>query len=314
MKQTVFINGKFIPEEEATVSIKTHALHYGTGIFEGIRAYYDEKEKALFAFRLHDHFKRMHQSAKLLFIRIPYTPEELCDITKKLLQKNFTPTDIYIRPIAFKSAHAVGNFNLSTLEDSFSIYTVPMGRHINTTDGVRANISTWKRISDNAIPPRAKITGAYINTSLAKTESLLNGYDEALFLDEQGHIVEGSAENIFLVKDGHIITPPASEDILIGITRDTIMQLITHELNMPVIERSIDRSEAYQADEIFLVGTGAEVGGVIDIDKRPIGEGKVGKTTRKLQSLYHDLVHGKNKKYMYFLTRIDSISATKDTV
>ncbi|KKQ67366.1 MAG: Branched-chain amino acid aminotransferase [Candidatus Daviesbacteria bacterium GW2011_GWA2_38_24] len=305
MSRTFFFDGKFIPEEEAVIPVTAHALHYGTGVFEGIRAYYNKEQDALFIFRLKEHYERMVQSAKILFINIPHSVEELIKITVETLQKNFSKTDIYIRPLAFKSDAAVGNFNLKTLKDSFLIYTVPLGRYLDVEKGIRANTSSWKRISDNAIPPRGKITGAYANTALAKTESLLNGFDEALLLDERGHVVEGSAENLFLVKNGKVYTPPTSDDILVGITRDTIINLCKQDLKIDVIEKSIDRSEIYGADEVFLVGTGAEVTPVIEVDNRIIRNGSIGTVSKKLKDIYYQLVHGEYSNYNEYLTKVE---------
>ncbi|HVZ58834.1 MAG TPA: branched-chain amino acid transaminase, partial [Patescibacteria group bacterium] len=271
-KRIMYLDGKFVTEEKAVVPVTAHALHYGTGVFEGIRAYYSQKDKALYVFRLEDHFKRFLDSCKILCIDLGLSAEELSQLTIELIKKNFSETDMYIRPLAFKSDPAVGNFNLKTLKDSLAIYTVAMGRMIEK-NGINATISSWTRVSDNSIPPRAKITGAYANTSLAKTESIAGGYDEALLMDNRGHVVEGSAENVFLVKNGVVITPPVSDDILVGITRDTMMRLISDQLHLPLVERSIDRSEVYQADELFLVGTGAEVTPVIKVDGRNIGDG-----------------------------------------
>jgi branched-chain amino acid aminotransferase len=304
MKNVVFFNRKFVPEEEAVVSIKTHALQYGTGCFEGIRAYYNEKHQALYAFRMIEHYKRLHNSAKILFISIPYSPEELCKITTELLEKNFEETDIYIRPVIYKTDSVVGNFNLKYLKDGLAIYTIPLGRYL-TQGGIRATISSWRRISDMAIPARAKITGSYVNTALAKTESILNGYDEALLLDDRGHVVEGSAENIFMIKDSTVFTPPVSDDILVGITRETIILLLEKELKLNVVERNIDRTEIYQADEVFLVGTGAEVSPVTEIDKRTVGSGNIGPVSDKIRDIYSKLVHGELKNYMHFLTKIE---------
>lgn len=304
MEQILYFNGKFVNEKDVRISPMTHALHYGTGCFEGIRAYYNEDDKTLYVFRLEDHFQRLKRSCKILFINLPQSVDELCDATVELIKKNFSETDIYIRPLAYKSGLAVGNFNLHKLKDSILIYTVAMGRYLTTGDGIRANVTSWTRVSDNAIPPRAKITGAYVNTALAKTESTLAGYDEALFMDRDGHIVEGSAENIFVVKNGKVYTPHVSDDILQGITRDTIMTLCQQELKLAVEERSIDRSEIYQIDEVFLVGTGAEVTPVKEIDGRKVGNGEVGEVSKKIKGLYFDIVHGKNKKYQHWLTKV----------
>lgn len=300
----VFFNGKFVDDADAVVSIRTHALHYGTGCFEGIRAYYNKDKKCLYVFRMEDHFKRFLTSAKTIFIKIPYTVSELSKITLDLLKQNFEETDIYVRPIAYKKDNAVGNFVLPKLADGLAIYTEPFGRYMNTKDGIRVSVSSWRRISDTSIPPRAKITGSYINSTLAKTESHLAGYDEALLLDINGHIVEGSAENIFIIKDSVAITPPESDDILVGITRNTIIMLLKDELGLEVVERSIDRSEVYGADEVFVVGTGAEVTPVIEVDGRPVSNGKIGKVTSKIKDVYFKLVHGELKKYSHFLTEV----------
>lgn len=304
MNSTIFFNGKFVSENDVHISVRTHALHYGTGCFEGIRAYYNKKENVLYAFRMDAHFKRFINSCKTLFIDLPYTAQQLCEITAQLIQKNFEKTDIYIRPLAFKSDPAVGNFNLKSLKDSLAIYTTPLGRYLNGEAGIRANVSSWTRIQDNSIPPKAKITGSYVNTSLAKTESLLHGFDEALLLDSNGHVVEGSAENIFIVQNNTVITPPTSDDILVGVTRDTVIQLLTSDIKQNVVEKSIDRSQLYSADEVFLVGTGAEITPVVEIDNRKVGLGKIGEITKQIKDLYADIVHGNNAHYKEFVTRI----------
>ncbi len=305
MSRTIFFNGKFVAEAQAVVPITTHALHYGTGCFEGIRAYYSEKEKVLLVFRMLDHYKRLLESCKILMTTPPHSVKELCDITVKLLQKNFSQEDLYIRPLAYKADPAVGNFNLKTLKNGFAMYTVALGRYLNTDKGIRANVSSWKRVPDNAIPPRGKLTGSYVNTALAKSESLFAGYEEAILLDNDGHVTEGSAENIFIIKNGIVITPPESADILIGITRQTIMMLCKNDLEIQVLERNIDRSELYLADEIFLVGTGAEVTPVISVDGRDIGNGKTGIVTTKIKETYFQLVHGTYPKYQEYITRVN---------
>lgn len=307
-KKFVFTDGKFIPENEAKISIASHALNYGTGCFEGIRGYYSQKEKALFVFRLESHYRRLLNSGKILFMDIPYSVKELCDFTIQLLKKNFEPTDTYIRPLLFKSDLTVGNFNLKTLKTSIAIYTVALGRYLDTEKGIKANISSWRRTSDNAIPARAKITGSYVNTALAKTESALNGFDEAIFLDQEGHITEGSGENLFMVKNNVVITPPENSDILVGITRSTVINLLKDDLEVEITERAIDRTEIYQADEVFLVGTGAEITPIIEIDKRKIGNGRIGNITKDIKDLYHNIVHGENKKYLELLTKVTLMS------
>lgn len=303
MSRIFFMDGKFIPEEQALISVTTHALHYGTGVFEGIRAYFNEKENAMLIFRAKEHFERIKQSAKIMFLDIPYSVDELIKFTSELLQKNFEKTDLYIRPLSFKSDVAVGNFNLSTLKSGLVIYTVAMGRYLNTDKGISVNISSWVRNADNAIPPRGKITGGYANTCLAKTDGLLNGFDDVLQMDKSGHIVEGSSANLFMVKNGIVFTPPTSDDILAGITRDTIITLC-NEMKIEVIEKSIDRSEIYGADEVFQVGTAAEVTPITQIDHRTIGDGEVGKISRELKDLFYKITHGEVKKFAQWLTKV----------
>lgn len=301
---SVHFNGKFVDESEAVVSVTTHALHYGTGNYEGIRAYYDDNQKALLVFRLVDHFKRMENSVEIMHIKLPGDAKQLSEIAIELLQKNFSKTDIYIRPLAFKADPAIGNFNLSKVSDSFAMYCIPLGRHYSKEKGLSVNISSWTRVSDKAIPPRGKITGSYANTCLAKTESSESGFDEALLLDSDGNVVEGSAENFFMVKNGQLITPPTSADILVGITRDSIIELAKNELGIKVLERNIGREELFDADEIFLCGTGSEIAGVAEIDHHRIGKGDE-EITKKIKKLYFDIVHGKNPKYSAWLTKIE---------
>lgn len=303
MGKIIYFNGKFVYESEAVVPITTHALHYGTGNYEGIRAYYSEEEKCLYVFRLEDHFKRMVNSTKIMNIKLPGTPEELSKITIELLKKNFSETDIYIRPLAFKSDPAIGNFNLAKVKDAFAMYCVPLGRHYENQEGLKVMISSWTRVSDKAIPPRGKITGSYANTCLAKTEASLLGFDEALLLDNKGFVVEGSAENFFMVKNGKLITPPESSDILVGVTRNSIIEIAKTELKIEVEERNILRDEIFKADEIFLCGTGSEIAGVGSIDQKKIGSG-VGAITKKIQELYFEIVHGRNPEYSKWLTRV----------
>lgn len=304
MGKIIYFNGKFVPEKKAVVPVTTHALHYGTGNYEGIRAYFSEQEKSLYVFRLQDHFKRMVNSVKIMHIKLPGNVKQLSEIAVKLLQKNFSETDIYIRPLAFKSDPAIGNFNLAKVGDSFAMYCIPLGRHYSKEEGLKVNVSSWVRVSDKAIPPRGKITGSYANTCLAKTESVQKGFDEALLLDGNGNVVEGSAENFFMVVNGSLITPLTSSDILPGVTRDSIIEIAKNELGRKVVERNIGGEEIYNADEIFLCGTGSEIAGVVAINGRTIGDGKVGPLTGQIKKLYFDIVHGKNSKYTKWLTKV----------
>jgi branched-chain amino acid aminotransferase len=299
----VWFNGDFARYRDAKLGVMTHALHYGTGCFEGIRAYWSEEASRLFTFRAPEHFERMRNSAKILHMRLPMDTAELCAITTELLRRNGYREDVYIRPLCYKSSEEVG-VRLHNLQDGFLIYTTPFGAYVDIDKGIRCMVSTWRRIDDNAAPARAKCTGIYVNSALAKTEAVESGFDEAIMLTQEGHVSEGSAENLFLVRGGTFVTPPASENILEGITRATIAQLITEELGMDLQERSIDRSELYVADEMFLCGTGAQVSPVIEVDRRVIGDGEPGPLTSRLQTIYFDICKGRNPKYRDWLTAV----------
>jgi branched-chain amino acid aminotransferase len=274
----------------------THALHYGTGTFEGIRAYWNPEQEQLYLLQGPVHYNRLHRSAKVLRMELPYSTEELMEITLELLRRNKYRTDAYVRPLVFKSVEQIG-VQLHGLADSFLIYTAPMGNYVEIDGGIRCMVSSWRRVSDSSLPARAKVTGAYVNSALAKSEALENGYDEAIVLTHDGHVSEGSAENVFMLKDGVFVTPPVTDDILEGVTRRLVMGLIRDELQMPVVERSIDRTELYVCDEVFLCGTGAQVSPVVEIDRRTIADGRVGEFTQELQQIYFQAVRGDNPKY-----------------
>jgi len=282
MPKHAFFKGEFVPIEEAKVS---HALNYGTGCFEGIRAYWNEEDEQLYLFRMKEHYQRLLHSARILQIKLPYTADELGDLTVELLRKEGYRQDVYIRPLAYKSSEGIG-VRLHDLEDDLAMFAVPFGRYIEREEGVRAGVSSWRRVDDNAIPARAKITGAYINSALAKTDAILSGYDEAIVLTQEGHVSEGSAENLFLVKDGRLVTPPVTENILEGITRATVMEIAREEMSLWTTERRIDRSELYTADEAFFCGTGVQIAAIVEIDHRPIGTGKIGPVVSQLRDLY----------------------------
>lgn len=303
MPQYAFFKGAIVPIEEAKISIMTHAFNYGTGAFEGIRAYWNEKEERLLVFRMPEHYDRMHKSGAILKITIPHTTQELCDITCDLLKKEGYTEDTYIRPVAYKASEGIG-VKLHGLEDGFCIFAVPFGRYIEKEEGARTAVSSWRRIDDNAAPARAKVTGIYINSALSKTEVLERGFDEAIVLNHDGHVSEGSAENIFLVRDGRLVTPSPSDNILEGITRRTVIQIAGDDLGIETVERQIDRSELYVADEVFFCGTGVQVAAVIEVDGRPVGTGKIGPVTEKIRDLYFDIVKGKVAKYKTWCTPV----------
>lgn len=298
----VYMNGKFVPAHEARVGVMSHALSYGTGCFEGIRGYWNDQTKELYIFRLREHYERLHRSCRIVNIELPYTVDELIAITVDLVRRNNLRENCYIRPFAYKADEIIG-VRLNNLEDAFLVYAVPMGDYVATT-GLRCGVSSWRRVDDNMIPARAKISGAYMNSAFAKTEALMNGFDEAIMLTSEGHVSEGSAENIFMLISGELVTPSASENILLGITRDTVMQLARRELERITRERQIDRTELYVADEIFLTGTGAQLAPVIEVDHRPVGTGKIGPLTEILQQTYYEVVRGMRPEYLDWLTPV----------
>jgi branched-chain amino acid aminotransferase len=305
MPAYAFFEGQLVPIEEAKVSIMTHGLNYGTGCFEGIRAYWNEEEEQLFVFRLPEHYERMLRSCRILRIDLPYSAEELSEITLQLLRKEGFREDTYIRPLAYKASEIIG-VRLHDLSDEFAVFATPFGRYIENEEGVHAGFSAWRRVDDNAVPARAKITGAYINSALAKTDAILAGYDEALVLTQAGDISEGSAENFFMVRDGQLITPPITSDILEGITRATVIQLAQAEMGLQTIQRPIDRSEVYVCDEAFFVGTGVQVAAITRVEHRPIGTGVIGPVVSRLRERYFDVVRGKNPKYRHWCTPVYS--------
>lgn len=298
-----FFNGEIVPIEDAKVGVMTHAFNYGTGVFAGIRAYWNADEQQLFIFRVVDHFKRLHQSASLLRISIPHTPEELASILTDLLRKENYQTNCYIRPVAYKSTEMIG-VRLHDVDDALTIFAIPFGRYVANEEGAHVCFSAWRRIDDNAIPARGKITGAYANSSLIKSDALLAGYDEAFVLNEDGHVSEVSSANLMIVRDGVVITPPIYSNILEGITRRTMMQLLRDELGIEVVERNIDRTEIYLADEIFMCGTGVQIAAVTKVEHRPVGDGKMGNITQKLRDLYFDVVTGRVEKYRDWLAPV----------
>jgi len=301
MPPFAFFKREYMPLSEANIGIMTHAFHYGTACFEGIRGNWNDADEEIYIFRCQEHYQRLLRSCKLINIDLPYSVDELCRITVELIQKSCYREDVYIRPMAYKSTQAYG-VRLHDLDDEFLVTVTTFGPYLDVSNGIHCCISSWKRIDDNMIPPRGKITGLYVNNALAKTEAIKNGFDEAIMLTTDGHVSEGSGENIFLVIDGKLVTPACNDRILMGITRDTVIQLAKDELGIETIERSVDRSELYLAEECFLTGTAAHVTPVIDIDHRKIGDGNIGKTTRSLQELYFDVECGKNKKYLHWCT------------
>jgi branched-chain amino acid aminotransferase len=285
------------------LSPATHALNYGTGAFEGIRAYWSESRGTMQVLKMREHYERFEKSCRFVRIELKHTVEELCSITLEILRRNAPREDTYIRPLAYKSATSVG-VKLVPVDDQLSIFTVPMGNYVELT-GLRCCVSSWRRISDASVPARGKLTGSYINTALAVDEAQRAGYDDAIFLTHEGHVSEASAANIFLLRKGGLVTPPVTADILEGITRDAVMELAEKELGMPVAERDVDRTELYAADEVFLTGTGFQIAPVIEVDGRPVGNGEIGAVSGGLQELYFKAARGENPDYAGWTVTIE---------
>jgi branched-chain amino acid aminotransferase len=292
-----YFEGKIVPYSEAKVGVMNHTLNYGTGAFAGVRAYWNSDREQLYVFRPLDHFKRFLQSGRLLQANLDYTPEELRDVTTELIRMEGLKEDCYIRPLIYNSDEIIG-VRLHDLNPKVTIFTVPFTRYIERDEGAHVTISSWRRIDDNAIPARGKITGAYINSAYVKTTAVLAGFDEALVLSNDGHISEGSAMNVFMVRDGVLFTPPVTENILEGITRRTVIMLAREKLGLTVVERRIDRTEIYVCDEFLMTGTAAAVTAVTRVDHQPIGSGAMGPITKQLRELYDDLVRGKLEAYI----------------
>jgi branched-chain amino acid aminotransferase len=294
--------GEFVKLGDAKVSIATHALNYGTGVFEGIRAYWSSEREELYAFRLRDHFVRMARSCRILRIALPGDPDQLAALALDLLRRNEFRTDVYLRPLAYQATRSI-KVTLQGLRPAFSMFAFPIGDYLPTT-GLIAKTTSWRRISDNAIPARGKLTGSYINTALAVDEAQGEAADEAIFLTEDGHVSEGGSSNIFIVRDGELITPPSTADILEGITRDSLMRVARDVLGLRVVERDIDRTELYLADELFFSGTGAQVAPCVAVDHRAVGTGAIGPLTTRIADRYYGIARGDDPAYPEWRTPV----------
>ncbi|NWF68686.1 MAG: branched-chain amino acid transaminase [Chloroflexi bacterium] len=299
-----YFQGKIVPIGEATISVMTHALHYGTAVFGGLRGYWNNDEEQLFVFRVHDHFERFVQSAGLMRIDVGCTPHELTRVLMELLRTEGFRENIYIRPLAYKAMEGIG-VRLHDVEDALTIFAMPFGDYIKPA-GLHLGFSAWQRVDDNTIPARGKISGSYANSALIKSDALLAGYDEALVLNADGHVSETSASNFFIVRRGVAITPPVTSNILEGITRRTVIQLLRDDLGVEVVERDIDRSEVYLAEELFLCGTGVQIAAATQVDHHVIGGGDTGQITHRLRELFFNVVSGRVAKYRDWLTPVYS--------
>ncbi len=302
MPSYAYFHKQFVPLSEAKIGVMTNAFHYGTAIFEGIRGNWNSEQKQIYLFRLREHYERLHNGCRILKIDLPYTIDELCQITVKLVEMCRFEEDVYVRPLAYKSAERLG-VRLHDVEDDFLAFVIPWGPYLDV-DKARCGISSWRRPDYNVIPPQAKITGLYANNALAKSEAIENGFDEAIMLTPDGHISEGSGENIFLVTDGKLVTPASYNNILMGVTRDTVIKLAQKELGIEAIERSVERTELYNAEECFFTGTAAHITPIAEIDHRKIGNGEIGEITKRLQQLYSEVIRGNNPKYLNWCTPV----------
>jgi branched-chain amino acid aminotransferase len=292
-----FFKGRVIPYKDANVGILTHALNYGSAVFGGLRAYWNDEEEQLLIFRPEDHFKRFLQSAKLMCMELPYSAEQLVNALTELLRKEGLKEDCYIRPLAFFGDEIIG-VRLHNLKTEVSIVAIPFGRYgTNEEDGQHVTVSSWRRVDDNIIPARGKIAGAYVNSAFVKTDAVRAGFDEALVLNQDGHISEGSAANVFLLRNGVWATPPITDNVLEGITRRSVIQFMREDLKWDVVERTIDRTEVYLADEMFFSGTGVQIAGITKVDHRNVGNGKLGEQTTALRQFFMDVNHGRVAKY-----------------
>lgn len=294
-----FFEGRNVPLSEAKISIATHGFLYGTAVFGGMRAYWNEEKRRLFVFRPYDHFHRLLNSGKMMAMTMPYDEEGLIQLTVDLLRADNWQQDVYLRPTIYKADMGIG-VRLHDLKDEFCMFVMAYEPYVKNDTNAHVTVSSWRRIDDNVIPARGKIAGAYANSALAKTDANLAGFDEAIVLDSHGHVSEGSAMNIFIVRDGVLITPPITDNILEGITRRSIIEVARRELGLEVVERSIDRTEVFIAEEMFMTGTAAQVVAVTKVDHRPVGKGTMGPITSKLRTTYDDIVRAKNSKYAHW--------------
>ena len=302
-KSYVFYQGEIVEESTVSIDIRSKVFNYGLGCFEGIRSYWDEEKQQLYGFTMVEHYKRLLESCNALNMHIPYSVEELCEFTLELLKKNECKTSTYIRPVVYKGSTGLGPTLHGDEDDRIVIYTLPLNKYMGKEE-LSVAVSSWRRISDTMLPPRTKATAGYLNSALASLEAVENGFDEAIFLTHAGNVCEGSAQNVFLVKKGKLVTPPPSDDILEGITRELVKTLAKGELGMEVVERSVSRTELYNSEEVFFSGTAMEVSPIVKVDRRQVVTGKEGPVCRDLKELFFGLTTGNNPKYAHLCTPV----------
>lgn len=303
MTKYAYFEGEIRPIADAKISVMTNTFNYGTGCFGGLRGYWNSEQEQLYVVRIRDHYVRFLNSAKLLLAKLPYTPDDLVAITLELLRREGWRENCYIRPLAYKADEGIG-VRLHNLRDAVTIFSIPLGSYLPSEEGLKLCTSSWRRVDDTAIPPRGKIIGAYVNSALVKSEAVLNGYDDAIVLNQDGHIAEGSVANLIMVRNGRLIVPPTGANALEGITLASLLHLAEVELGLTVERREIDRTELYIADEAFLCGTGVQIASIASLDQRPIGNGQTGPITAQLRDLYFRVVHGREPRYLHWLTPV----------
>ncbi|MCC6383248.1 MAG: branched-chain amino acid transaminase [Dehalococcoidia bacterium] len=294
-----YFRGELVPLEDAKIGVMTHAFNYGTAVFEGIRGNWNPDDQTIYLFRMREHFERLQQSAKILMLDMRDSVDRLCELAVEIVERSGYEEDVYLRPMVYKSTEALG-VRLHNLESDTLIFVTPFPAYL--PESARCHTSSWRRVDDTGIPPRAKVTGIYVNSALAKTEANLNGFDEAIMLNADGHVSEGSGENIFMIRHGKLIAPTPADNVLEGITAKTVVQLAQEELGVELIERAIDRTELYVADEVFMTGTAAHLTPVVEVDRRPVGDGTPGPVSRRLSALFFDVIRGKNARYRDWCT------------
>jgi branched-chain amino acid aminotransferase len=298
-----YFQKKVIPLSDAKIGIMTHAFNYGTGVFEGIRGNWNAEDNTIYMFKIDEHLTRLRQSAKIMHIEIEETDEQIKAHLMDVVTRSEIREDQYIRPLAYKSSEVLG-VRVHDLQDDLLIFVAPFGPYLDADAGIRVQTSSWRRVEDVSIPARAKGTGIYINSALAKTEAVLNGFDEAIMLNNDGHVSEGSGENIVLVRGNKLITPSPADNVLEGITLDTVLDLAQREMGLEVEARSIDRSELYIADEVFMTGTAAHVTPLLEVDRRKIGSGDIGPITAQLKARYFNIICGRVPEYLHWCTPV----------
>lgn len=297
-----YLDGEFVDDDNATVSVRCRALNYGLGCFGGVRGYLADDGKEVLVFRLDAHVRRLQLSCKTLFLTPKEDAQRMKDVILELLRRNDTHHDVYLRPMVFSNSNLLAPV-LREEDAVLTVYCMPLKRYIDK-DAIDVCVSSWRRVRDNAIPSRTKPTGGYLNSALARREAFDNGFDEAIFLTEDGKVSEGSAEHIFIVRHGTLVSPPSTEDNLDGITRRSLIEMATQDLGLKFVERQISRTELYAAEEMYLCGTGAQVTPVRSVDRRPVGNGGIGPITQRIQKHFDDVVHGRVEHRREWLTPV----------